>query len=187
MKTMSELKFHKISWSQLERDCLDLYPKVKDKKIDIIVSISRGGGIVARIFSDLLGNLHISQITITGYEDLNKKKKSTITEEPTTDFKNKTLLIVDEVSDTGDAFILACQYFQKKSPKKIYTLTPYIKPHTKIHPDFWKKSIDAWIIFPYELKETAQAFVKMFGKVEHAKAKLLEVGLEPWEVETVLS
>ena len=187
MKTMSELKFHKISWSQLEHDCLDLYPKVKDKKIDIIVSISRGGGIVARIFSDLLGNLHISQITITGYEDLNKKKKSTITEEPTTDFKNKTLLIVDEVSDTGDAFILACEYFQKKSPKKIYTLTPYIKPHTKIHPDFWKKSIDAWIIFPYELKETAQAFVKMFGKVEHAKAKLLEVGLEPWEVETVLS
>ncbi len=183
---MSELKFKKISWVQLERDCLNLYPKVKDKNIDIIVSISRGGGVVARIFSDLLGNLHISQITITGYQDLKKQKKTVITEEPPTDFKGKTLLIVDEVSDTGTALSVAIDYFKKKSPKKVYTLTPYIKPHTKMKPDFWTANIDAWIIFPYELRETAVAFLKMFGK-EHAKRKLRQVGLEPWEIETVLS
>ncbi|OGK13696.1 hypothetical protein A3A93_01055 [Candidatus Roizmanbacteria bacterium RIFCSPLOWO2_01_FULL_38_12] len=183
---MLDQKFYKLSWVKLERDCLELYSQVKDKNIDLIVSISRGGIVVARIFSDLLDNLHISQITITGYEDLKKQKKTVITEEPPTDFKNKTLLIVDEVSDTGAALDVAKKYFQKKSPKKIYTLTPYIKPHTKTIPDFWKQNIDAWIIFPYELRETARAFIKMFGGRKHAKKKLIEVGLERFEIDAII-
>jgi hypothetical protein len=183
---MSNLKFEKITWTQLEKDCLELYKEIKDIKFDTIVSISRGGSVVARILSDLLNNLPISHITITSYKDLKKDKQIVISEEPTASFKDKTILIVDEVSDTGACFDLAVSYFQKKHPKKIYTITPYIKPHTKFKTDFYKRSIDAWIIFPYELQETASAFVKMFGSKEHAIEKLLEVGLEQWQIDYLL-
>jgi hypoxanthine phosphoribosyltransferase len=184
---MSEIKFHKLSWVQFERDCLELFKKkVKGTHIDRIVSISRGGTVPSRIFSDLLGTIAISHITISSYKDMHKVDKPIVTEEPRTDFKDQTILIIDEVSDTGATFELAVEHLKKHNPKKIYTLSPYIKPKTTFKPDFWIKNIDAWIIFPYDVSETTEGFVKMFGDLEHAKAKLLEVGFEPWEIEAVM-
>ncbi len=190
--TQTQIAFQKISWEQLEKDCLTLFPKViekvhsDDREIDTIVSISRGGDVIARMFSDFLDNMPISHITIQAYKDLKKEKKTVISEEPSADFKNNTILLIDEVSDTGAAFKVAIDYLHSKSPKKIYTISPYIKPYTTFKPDFWKISIDAWIIFPYEVKETAAAFMNLFGTKEHAKDKLLEVGFKPWEVDAVL-
>lgn len=185
--TSTALTFQKISWAQMERDCLELYKsKLKNLKVDRIISISRGGTVVSRIFSDLLGNVPISHITISSYKDMKKQTKPLITEIPRTDFKNQTILIVDEVSDTGATFDIAEKHLNEHHPKKIYTLSPYIKPHTKYHPDFWEKSIDAWIVFPYDVRETTEAFIKMFGSKNHALEKLLEVGFEKWELDPVL-
>ncbi|MCA9371417.1 hypothetical protein KC726_00820 [Candidatus Woesebacteria bacterium] len=183
---MSSLTFHKLSWGQLEKDCLLLYPKIKDLQIDRLVSISRGGNVVSRIVSDLLGSLPISHITITSYEHTKKLRTPIITEEPTVSFKDMTTLIVDEVSDTGDTFHIAEKYFKKKNVKKIFTLAPYIKPHTHFKPDFWTKSIDAWIVFPYDIRETADGFVKMFGSKGPARRKLLEIGFEEWELKGIV-
>lgn len=80
---MSQLKFQKISWSQLERDCLDLYKsKLNNLKVDRIISISRGGTVVSRIFSDLLGNVPISHITISSYKGMKKQSVPLVTEIP---------------------------------------------------------------------------------------------------------
>ena len=183
---MTQLKFEKISWKQMERDCLQLYTsRLKDLKVDRIISISRGGSVISRIFSDLLNNPAISHITISSYKDLNKKSIPLITEIPKKDFKNEIILLVDEVSDTGITFEIAEKHLMEHCPKKIYTLSPYIKPHSKYKPHYWQKSIDAWIIFPYEVRETIDAFMKMFGTKEHALKKLLEVGFEQWEIEAV--
>lgn len=184
---MSEIKFHRISWNQFEKDCLELYKnKLTGTHIDKIISISRGGTVASRIFSDLLGTIPISHITISSYKDMKKIAKPIVTEEPKTNFKDQTVLIIDEVSDTGATFELAVEHIKKHTPKKIYTLSPYIKPHTTFKPDFWIKNIDAWIIFPYDVRETAEGFIKLFGSVEHAKTKLLEVGFEQWEIDAVL-
>lgn len=48
-------------------------------------------------------------------------------------------------------------------------------------PDFWKEKIDAWIIFPYEIKETKEAFSKLYAKQE-ALNKLRELGFNDWEI-----
>jgi hypothetical protein len=184
---MSQLKFEKISWKQMEQDCLELYKsKMTDLKVDRIISISRGGTVVSRIFSDLLNNTTISHITISSYKGMQKQSVPLVTEIPKTDFKNETILIIDEVSDTGATFEIAEKHLKEHHPKKIYTLSPYIKPHTKYKPDFWQKNIDAWIIFPYDVRETTEAFIKMFGSKTRALEKLLEVGFEKWEIDSVL-
>ncbi len=182
---MPDISFHKISWTQLEKDCLCLFPKIKDIQFDCIVSISRGGTVVSRIISDLLETLPISHITISSYHDLKKLDKPILIEKSDRDFTGKTVLLIDEVSDTGETFHIAVDYLKKKSVKKVYTLSPYIKPHTTFKPDFWTQSIDSWIIFPYDIRETADGFTKMFGSKEAAKQKLLEVGFEPWELSVV--
>lgn len=178
------MKFHKISWQQYERDCLKLAGQLKGIKIDKIVAISRGGLVAARIFSDLL-SVPISHITIESYKRLKQKKFATITEVPSTNFNGQTILIVDEISDSGRTFKRALSYFKNFRVKKIYTLALYIKSHTKPLPDFWSKKIDAWIIFPYEVRETYEAFVKLFRSKNKAKRKMLEVGFKKWELKRI--
>lgn len=174
--------FHKISWTQLEHDCISLFTHIKDIKFDCIVSISRGGTVVSRIISDLLETLPISHITISSYHDLKKLDKPVLIEKSDRDFTGQTVLLIDEVSDTGETFHIAVDYLKKNGVKKVYSLSPYIKPHTTFKPDFWTQSIDAWIIFPYDIRETADGFTKMFGSKEAARQKLREVGFENWEL-----
>ena len=184
---MSNITFHKLSWLQMHRDCIELYQnKVKGIKVDIIVSIVRGGAIVSRIFSGLLDTTPITNITVTSYKGIKKLSKPIIIEEPETDFTGKTILIVDEVSDTGATFEVALDYFKKKKAKKIYTLAPYIKPHTTFIPDFWQVSYDSWIVFPYEIRETYDGFVKLLGSPKHAQEKMLEIGFHQWELDAVI-
>ncbi|MBP9690553.1 hypothetical protein KBD81_00575 [Candidatus Woesebacteria bacterium] len=184
---MPNITFHKLSWTDLHKDCLNLYQsKLKAIEVDQIVSICRGGDIVSRIFSDLLDNLPISHITLTSYEDIKKLKVPVITEEPRNDLTNKRILIIDEVSDTGASFDIAITYFKdKRHVKELFTLAPYIKPGTKYVPDFYQKSIDSWIVFPYEIRETAEGFEKMLGGSRHTREKMLEIGFKEWEVDSV--
>src|SRR3989338_4451685 len=153
--------FHKVYWKDYQTGCLNLAKKIRNLKIDRIIAISRGGLVASRILSDLLSTA-ISHLTIQSYKDLKQQKHTTITEVPTANFKNQTLLIVDEIADSGKTFKRAIRYLKNLSPKKIYTLALYVKSHTKPLPDFWSKRVDAWIIFPYEIQETYLAFMKLF-------------------------
>ncbi|MDP4011125.1 MAG: phosphoribosyltransferase family protein [Candidatus Roizmanbacteria bacterium] len=184
---MSNITYHKLSWTQLHHDCVELHTKkLKDIEVDVIVSISRGANTISHVFSDLLGMTPISHITISSYQDMKKLEKPKISEEPTRDFHNKNILIIDDVSDSGATFKVTLEYFKKKKPTKIYTLSPYIKPQTTYKPDFWLKSIDAWIIFPYDVRETMEGFEKMFGSIGRARNMMHDVGFEEWEIEAVL-
>lgn len=176
------MKFYKISWQQYEKECLKLARKIKHIKFDKIVAISRGGLVVARIFSDLLST-PISHITIESYRDLRQKKHTLITETPSTNFNQQRILIVDEIADSGRTLKRAISYFKNFLTKRVYTLALFVKSHTKPLPHFWSKKIDAWIIFPYEVRETYEAFMKLFKSKGKVREKLLEVGFEKWQVE----
>lgn len=179
---MTTPKFHKLSWSQLEKDTISLFPKIKDLGIDRIVSIAQGGTIVARIIDDLLGFIPTSHITISSYQDLKKLDAPIITEHPALDIADQTILLVDEISDTGATFQIAKEFLQRKQPKKIYTLAPYIKPHTQFEPDFFAHSVNEWVVFPYEIHETFAGMKKMFETQEAALSKMREIGFEDWEL-----
>lgn len=178
------MRYKKISWIRFSRDCLLLSQKIQQEKIqfDKIIAIARGGLIVARILSDAL-SLPISNIVISSYQDLKQLKEPEIIEESTANFNGQTLLIVDEVSDTGKTFHRALSYFKNKKVKKIYTASTYIKPKTQFIPNFWVKMVDAWIIFPYDVFETYKAFLKQTNSEKKAKAMLKKVGFKKWEID----
>lgn len=181
---MSNITFHKISWEQLAKDCLISARKITDAriKIDKIVAISRGGLVPARILSDSL-SVPISHITISSYSNLKQEKEPFIDEAPAKTFTGETVLIVDEVCDTGKTFERALSYFQNFSLKKIYTLAPYTKSHRTHTPDFSSVNIDSWIVFPYDIRETTEAFSKMYKDPSVVRQKLLEVGFNEWELD----
>ncbi len=179
------MTFQKLSWNSLERDTFCLAKKIKKRDIVFskIVAIARGGLVIARILSDLL-DLPISNIVISSYKDLSQLKKPEIIEESTAKYDNQTILLIDEVSDTGKTFIRALSYFKNKNVKKIYTASPYIKPKTSFIPDFWVKKIDAWIVFPYDIKETFQTFAKNSSPKE-ALTMMKKIGCKNWELNLI--
>jgi hypoxanthine phosphoribosyltransferase len=62
------------------------------------------------------------------------------------------------VSNSGKTFHHALYHYKNTKAKKILTASSYIKPKTTFIPDFWVKNINAWIVFPYDLHETYDAF-----------------------------
>lgn len=173
----------------MQKTALPWLKKIKDlpqtQRVDKIVAISRGGLVAARIFSDLL-NIPVSQITISSYENLKQEKEPVIEEVPSRSFQKETILLVDEISETGKTFDRAIGYFKHLPVKKIYTLAPYVKSKTPRMPDFWLEKIDAWIIFPYEIRETYASFLKIFNDKEKTRRKMLNVGFEEWEVDGII-
>lgn len=177
------MKFYKISWEELEKDCFELAKKLKKEKFDRILCISRGGLVWARMFSDLL-NLPVSHLTVTSYQHLKQQKETKITETPK-DLKNQKFLVIDEIVDSGKTLQVVIDYLKEQKITGFKTLAPIVRTFSKPLPDFYLKVIDEWIIFPYEMCETTAAFVKLFKTKQKAREKLLEIGFELWEIDEI--
>lgn len=176
------MNFTKITWEQLEKDCITLAKKIGSTTLDEIISISRGGMVVSRMLSDLL-DLPISHIAIESYADLSQVKEPIVTQVSPREFKGENILLVDELSDSGKTFIRGLSYLKELPISHAYTAAPYVKPHTLHKPDFFVEELDSWIILPYELRETYEAFIKEFGSASAAKEKMEELGFKDWEIQ----
>ena len=186
MSKNTAIKFLRVTWNDFEDDCINLSKKINDIKIDKIIAISRGGLVASRILSDLL-SVKISHISISSYKNLQQDKEPLISDVPHGNLKGKILLIVDDVSDSGKTLKRAIKYFRDLKVQKVYTAAAYIKPHTIQMPDFWIKKTTSWIIFPYELKETAKAFLKIYKTREKVAKKLISLGFKKAIINFVLS
>jgi hypoxanthine phosphoribosyltransferase len=185
---MSKIQFHYISWQELHHLCFELLKKVKKEKLefDRIVCISRGGLVVARIFSDFL-DLPISNFTIVSYASVGKIGKPKVMEALAANIKKERVLLIDEIIDSGMTLKKAISYLEKKEPQKIITLVPVIKPWTKLKPDFWQIETKEWVVFGYEVRETIDDVVKIWKKDgrkrEEIKKGLIKIDLPKEQVE----
>ncbi len=148
-----------IDFNELTKLTLQLALKIKESKqdFDFILSLERGGSFLARLLSDIFEkqilNMHLSSYKgIDKREDI--KVASNIQEEFRTKIENKSLLVVDDVSDTGKTLKFATESLKDFKVKKFLTATFFYKPKTIFIPDFYVQKTDKWLVFPYEIFET---------------------------------
>ncbi len=176
------MKYYSITWKQLHKDTHALSQKIHRAglKVDLIVAIARGGFTIAHMMSDFL-HLPVVSFTISSYKDMKQGDLSDITFHVGGDLQNKTILIVDDVSDTGKTFIRGTSYLKELGAHTIITASPYTKPWTKLMPDFSIKETDRWIVFPYDVRETVEAFQNNHQKegkdINHTKEQLKKIKL----------
>lgn len=174
------MKFLSLSWQQLHKDTFTLAKKIEDsrQKFDLIVAIARGGMTVAQILSDFL-SLPVATFTVSSYKDLRQEKSSEVSFHVGGGLKNKRILLVDDVSDTGKTFERGVEYLHKLGATSVATASLLVKPQSKYVPDFFVKKTSAWIVFPYEVKETIFSVKKMMEKenrtIGEIKEKLKEL------------
>lgn len=173
------MNFIPISWKKVEKDTIKLAGQLKSEKIDEIISISRGGMVVARLLSDLL-DLPISHITIESYSDLKQGKEPIVTQVSPREFKNERVLLVDELADSGRTFLKALEYLKTLPLSEVITTALYVKPQSKYIPQYFVEKLDGWLIMPYEIRETKESFIHEFGH-EKALKIMKELHLTDWE------
>ena len=131
-------------------------------KIDTIIGISRGGLVPARFLSDFLLIPDIKIISAGFYLGPKKRMDKPIIYTPLgKEVENKTILLVDDVADTGETLIAVEKHILERGAKKVYIAVIYKKPWNKARVDFYSRETDAWIVFPWEFTETAYQLSKM--------------------------
>jgi uncharacterized protein len=151
------------TWSQIYRMLLQQANHIKSSGFqpDVIVGVSRGGWVPARVLSDLLENSNLASVKVEFYTGIDEAaEEPTLTQELLADVEGKRVLVVDEIADTGKSLKLAVQHIQPRGATEVQTATLYKKPQSTLEPDFCEKKTGKWVVFPWELKETVQEIIQ---------------------------
>lgn len=174
------MEYYSVSWKQLHTFTHSLTEKIQKENmnLDLIVGIARGGLTIAHIASDFL-KLPVASFTISSYKDLKQQELSDISYHVGGDLKQKNVLLMDDVSDTGKTFVRGIKYLKELGAESIITASPFIKPWTKHMPDFYVREVDEWIVFPYDIRETIEAvqnnLSKDAGSLSHIRTQLSQI------------
>lgn len=178
-----------LSWRDVYTHCLQLSERIVNSGFipDVIVGIARGGWIPARILSDVLYTTSLQNIRIEYYTDVAAKgKEPKITQPLTGSMKYKSILLVDEVADTGDTLQHAIEHVNALGAKSVRSAVLHYKPTSIIKPDFFMVETTSWTVYPWENRESIISLVQIFKSEDETltmkdiRDKLVfEVGFEP--------
>ncbi|RYZ26122.1 MAG: phosphoribosyltransferase [Chitinophagaceae bacterium] len=113
---------------KIRRMALEVAEQNTGEKEVIIAGIVGNGETVAKSIANELkktATFGVKVITI----QLNKRELSDVQLRPAVDIQNKTIIIVDDVANTGKTLFYALKPFISSSPKKIQTLALVERSH----------------------------------------------------------
>jgi hypoxanthine phosphoribosyltransferase len=149
-------------WDDIYEMLIDIALRIKRSgfEADFIVGVARGGWAPGRILSDLLRNACTANVKIEFYVGLGKTaRKPMITQPVSEDVSGKKVLVVDDVSDTGESLKAARDHVLERGASDVRTVTVYFKPGSSFKPDFFANSTADWIIFPWERLEATRLLI----------------------------
>lgn len=158
----AEAQFEIPTWNQLYKILLNQADKIRKSnfKPDIIVAISRGGWLPARILSDLL-ETSLAHVSVEFYIGVAQtKNEPVLTQSVSKNVAGKKTLIVDDVADTGKSLKLVEKHILQHAAKEAKIATIYYKPWSIVKPDYYGQETKLWIVFPWEIKETIRKIIE---------------------------
>ena len=182
--TTQDSQFEVPTWNQLYKLLLKQARIICSSgfKPDVIVGVSRGGLVPARVLSDLLGNQNIANVKVECYVGIEESKKvPRLTQSLSADVQGKKVLVVDEVADWGKSLRLVTGHVVERGASEVKTATLYYKPRSTFKPDFYGKETNCWVVFPWEIYETVKSIYESnksdLARVEYELAKLSSAGV----------
>ena len=126
--------------------------------IDAIIAIGTGGWIPGKLLKDRLSTeerpVPAYSLGIINYGPKKKMLPHPRIYQPLPldlNLENKTILLVDEVADSGISIIKALEHLQGFKPKKAYTSVLHQKEASLYCPDFVGEHVgNKWIVYPWE-------------------------------------
>lgn len=179
------------SWEESYDATLWLFEKMsKDKFVpDIILGVARGGWIPGRLLADFFKMKSTANIKVEFYHKIGETNdKPLITQEPGIDLSGKSVLVVDDVADTGKSLRVTIDLLIKEGAKEIKSATLFYKPQSEVKPEYYSKETSAWVVFPWERFEFIEEMISSQPdkKLDEIKFDLKELGVPPGVIEIYL-
>ncbi len=154
-----------VSWEQFDCLCRRLVSKIRESDFqpDLIIAIGRGGYVPARILSDRLDIMNLTGFKIEHYRGAQKKAAAVIRYSLPAEVEGKRVLLVDDVSDSGDTFVVALAHVRERlQPDAVRTATLHHKIVSSYEPDFYAEKVTEWrwIIYPWAVVEDVSGFLE---------------------------
>ena len=154
---MKEFPAYLASWEDIERWAKKGAWKVLESEWmpDVIVGLARGGWVAARLYCDYLGikdlvSVKVEHWGVTATPD----GKARLKYGSSYSLEGKKVLIVDDISDTGESLTLAKNYVESQNPAEVRVATLLTIKGSRFKPNFYGEEIDwAWIVFPWNFVE----------------------------------
>jgi hypothetical protein len=189
----TEAKFEVPTWNQIYKMLLSQAEKIRKSgfKPAVIIAISRGGWLPARVLSDLLETPSLANVSVEYYLSIAETKNEPIlTQGVLVAVTDKKVLIADDVADTGKSLKLVKEHILQQGAKEARTATVYYKPWSVVKPDYYARETRLWIVFPWEIKETIRRIIEKHrdkaASIKEETAKLVKAGLPKQLVERFL-
>ncbi|PWU22672.1 phosphoribosyltransferase [Candidatus Cerribacteria bacterium 'Amazon FNV 2010 28 9'] len=163
--TIHDQTFEVYSWEKFGKHVFELSKKIVEsgESFDRIVALAQGGTVIARAVSDHIGVKNVSSIQISFYTGIESKTKTpVITQSLPVTIKGERVLIIDDIADSGETLLMASEYMRWHGAEESKTATLVVKPWTKKTPDFWYHKTQAWIVYPWETRETIQLLTQIW-------------------------
>lgn len=130
---------------------------------DLVIAIGRGGYVPARIVCDLLLMSDLTSIKIEHWGMAARKFDQARVRFPlSVDIAGKDILVIDDITDTGETLIAAGEYLARSRPGEIRTGVLQHKTSSIFQPDYYAELISEWkwIIYPWALHEDMTGFLE---------------------------
>ena len=145
-----------LSWDDVQSLTEEVARQIRESGYmpDVIVAVSRGGFDPARILCDQLGIKRLASLQIEYYKDINESSSTPEIVFPlNADVPDKSVLVVDDVSDSGDSLRVARDHVLERGASEVRVATLHVKPWTSFRPDFSASEVESWILYPWEIVE----------------------------------
>ncbi|NWG86470.1 MAG: phosphoribosyltransferase [Hydrogenophilaceae bacterium] len=159
------LRCELVSWSRFAHLARQLAYKIHAAgyQPDLVIAIARGGYAPARVLADYFGVMNVASIKVEHYKGPRQMKKARIRHPLPAHIEGRRVLIVDDVSDTGDTFEVAIPHIRERLPgAEIRTAVLLHKAACPVLPDFWARKVVKWrwIIYPWAVIEDLGNFLR---------------------------
>jgi hypoxanthine phosphoribosyltransferase len=154
-----------VTWSEFYDLAKSLSRLIKSSgwRPDLVVAIGRGGYVPARVVCDFLVHDLLTSMKVEHWGIGAQKRDEAMVRFPlATEISGQKVLIVDDVTDTGDTLTTAVTYVKSLGPKEIRTAVLQHKSSSEFEPDYYSEKITVWrwIVYPWAVHEDLVGFTE---------------------------
>ena len=173
-----------VSWTR------DLAKQIRacDCKPTVVIGLTRGGWVPARLLCDLLGVKKLYAVKTEHWGvTANPDGKALLTQELNVSIEDEEVLVVDDITDTGESMSIAEAHLCEMRPRVLRTATLLHITRSRFKPEFYSVEVPedqwTWFIFPWNRNEDLRTLLPKTLYEEKSEADIQNAFREQFQID----
>lgn len=173
-----------VSWTR------DLAKQIRacDCKPTVVIGLTRGGWVPARLLCDLLGVKKLYAVKTEHWGvTANPDGKALLTQELNVSIEDEEVLVVDDITDTGESMSIAEAHLCEMRLRVLRTATLLHITRSRFKPEFYSVEVPedqwTWFIFPWNRNEDLRTLLPKTLYEEKSEADIQNAFREQFQID----